>query len=133
MSLRAVLLVVLLVPAAAQGCEVVLRNASGVDLAFGAKSQTVLVGPGESRRVPVAALTVIEFGAESRTFAPEKARKALCRKSNLVELEARPDGNLWLQATEQPEGLPLTPVEVQDLTQSPPNNSSKPTPLRGAA
>lgn len=133
MSLRAALIVVLLAPAAAQGCEILLTNASGVDLALGAKSQTVLIAPGESRRVPLGALAVIEFGAESRTFAPETARMALCRKGSTAELEARADGHLWLRAKEQPEGLPLTPVEVQDLTQSPPDNLSEPRPLRGAA
>jgi hypothetical protein len=133
MSLHAALILTLLTPVAAQACEVVLSNASGVDLALETKSRTVLVGPGESRRVPLGALSVIEFGAESRAFAPGKARATLCPKGRTAELEARADGRLWLRVKKQPAGFPLTPVEVHDLTRSPPNNSSKPTPLRGAA
>jgi hypothetical protein len=133
MSLSVALALLLLAPSVSKACEVLLRNASGVDLMLYVDSRTVLVGPGESQRIPLFSLSIIEFGAESHEFAVGGAAKALCPAAGTAELEARADGKLWLRSEGQPEGMPLVPVRVLDLTGSPPNNSFKPKPLRGSA
>ena len=134
MSLTIALTTLLLISPTSRGCDVLLANASSADLSLEVEGRHVSLAPGESRHVPLASIKLIEFGAESHEFAAEAVSAPLCPPEGSAELEARSDGQLWLRGVEQqPEGMPLRPVRVDDLTGSPPNNSFKPNPLRGSA
>ena len=134
MSLHIALATLLLVSPASQGCDVLLVNASSVDLRLDVGDRHVLLAPGESNHVPLASLSLIELGAESHEFVIAPVSASLCPSEGPPEIEARADGQLWLRGVEQqPQGMPLRPVRVDDVTGPPPNNSFKPTPLRGAA
>ena len=77
-----------------------------------------------------------EFGAEAHEYDVSDYRAVLCPVgvSAPVQIRAQSDGTLWLDSpAPQPEGFPLRPSRVSDLTGSPSNNSFKPKPLRGSA
>lgn len=134
MSLAMALTTLLLISPASHGCDVLLTNASSTDLELEVEGRHVSLAPGESRHVPLTSLNLIEFGAESHEFVAEAASASLCPPEGSAEIEARSDGQLWLRGVEhQPEGMPLRPVRVDDLTGSPPRNSFKQMPIRGSA
>jgi hypothetical protein len=109
-------------------CEVTLVNSASVDLILAVGEDNVLIGPGESALVPVTSLGTIEFGAVNHEFTITPVLPILCQAQNSAEVEARSDGQLWLSGvSKQPQGLPLKPDRLQDLTGSPPNNSFKRT------
>ena len=115
-------------------CSVTLFNSSGVDLSLPMEGRDLVLGPSDSAIVPITSLSSLEFGAINHRFLVSPALLALCPASRRAEVEARSDGQLWIRGVgEQPEGMPLKPTELQDLTGSPPNNSFKPKPLRGSA
>ncbi len=134
MSLTIALASLLLVSTDNTDCLVTLVNSSSVDLSLSVGDRNVLLGPNESTVVPVTSLAAVDFGAMHHAFAVSPVLPTICEAGNSTEIEARSDGQLWLRgANDQPDGMPLRPVQLQDLTGSPPNNSFKPTPLRGAA
>ena len=109
-------------------CEVTLVNSASVDIILAVGGGNVIIGPGQSALVPVDSLTAIEFGAVNHEFAISPVLPILCQAGNSTEVEAHSDGQLWLRgASEQPQGMPLKPDRLQDLTGSPPNNSFKRT------
>jgi hypothetical protein len=124
----------LLATAGDPACSVTLFNSSGVDLSLPMESRDLVLGPSDSATVPITSLSSLDFGAVNHRFLVSPVRPVLCPASRTVELEARSDGQLWIRGVdEQPEGMPLKPTQMQDLTGSPPNNSFKPNPLRGSA
>jgi hypothetical protein len=115
-------------------CAVTLINSSGVDLSLPMESRDLVLGPSDSATVPITSLSSLDFGAVNHRFLVSPALPALCSVSRPVEVEARSDGQLWIRGVDkQPDGMPLKPTQLQDLTGSPPNNSFKPNPLRGSA
>jgi hypothetical protein len=123
---RLVLLLLFVCPMPLLACEVMLSNASDVDLGLVVSGRHIVLGPGQAQRVPFSALADVEFGAVSHEFQLEAARDALCGSGAAINLEARQDGSLWLRQGVQPKGLPLRPISRQDLTAAPPNNAFKP-------
>ena len=115
-------------------CAVTLFNSSGVDVSVPMEGRDLVLEPSDSAAVPVTSLSSLDFGAVNHRFLVSTAMLVLCSASRPVEVEARSDGQLWIKGVdEQPEGMPLKPAQLQDLTGSPPNNSFKPNPLRGSA
>ena len=133
MSLAVALASILLAAGDTPPCDVNLLNSSPVDLSLTTEGRTTLIAPGESKRIPATSLASIAFGAIDHSFSVAEALKTFCDVDEApAEIEARVDGKIWLRGvSSQPVGLPLEPVETQDLTLAPPNNSFKPSPLRG--
>ena len=129
---RIVPLLLLLGPAPALACDVTLSNASNVDVGVSVNGRHIVLSPGQTQRLPITALAIIEFGAIGHEFRVDAAQDALCGLGKPKSLEARQDGALWLQGKIQPNGLPLLPISRQDLTAAPPNNAFKPNSFRYA-
>jgi len=134
MATTAALVALLFATAGHPTCGVTLVNSSGVDLSLSIEDRHLVLGPSERAAVPIASLSSLDFGAVNHRFAIASALPVLCPAASSVEVEARSDGNLWIRGVEeQPEGMPLEPTQLQDLTGSPPTNSFKPNPLLASA
>jgi hypothetical protein len=137
MSRLILLLCCVLLSPLANACEVEIRNSTNVGLSIPTDKDTaVSVEPGQTGRFVVSSPLWVDFGAMAHEFETGPARKALCPggANAPVRIEARSDGALWLDTPgTQPDGFPLRPVGIHDLTGSPSNNSFKPKPLRGSA
>ena len=137
MSRLIVLALCSLAPLSAFSCELKLHNASRLDLAISVDpASVVFVNPGESQSFSLQENLIIEFGIEAHDYDVAAIRAVLCPgdRSTPVQLKAQPDGTLWLDTPgPQPNGFPLRPIRVTDLTYSPSNNSFKPNPHRGGA
>ena len=118
-------------------CDLQIHNASGVELFIPTgKMTSITVAPGESKYFPLQKRLWLDFGAEAHEYDVSDHRAVLCPVgvSAPVQIRAQSDGTLWLDSpAPQPEGFPLRPSRVSDLTGSPSNNSFKPKPLRGSA
>lgn len=129
MPLFLALAALLSVDAGAPPCEVVLVNAADADLSLSTVGRDILLGPGERAAVPLASLASIDVGAIHHRYHVAPAQPVLCPSGHQVEVELRPDGQLRLRGMdEQPSGMPLEPVHVQDLTRVPPDASLSPLP-----
>ena len=134
MAITLGLVALLLTTAGDPPCAVILFNSSGVDVSVTIEDRDLVLEPSRSAAVPVSSLSSLDLGAVNHRFLVSPAMLVLCPASRPVEDEARSDGQLWIRGVdEQPEGMPLKPAQLQDLTGSPPNNSFKPNPLRGSA